>query len=218
MFTGIIEETGTIISALSREGGIDFTISGQVTLDGLSIGDSIAVDGVCLTAVAIEPAGFTAHAVGTTLERTTLGNRTAGQRVNLERALALGERLGGHMVLGHVDGVGRVISITRRDDHVLIEFTLPESVDEVSIPLGSITVNGISLTINDLPARGRARVSIIPHTWEVTTMSDLEVGSSVNLEGDLLGKFIRQLMDRRSTGAPSTTPESSSVHVSPSEG
>lgn len=216
MFTGIIEETGMIVRAEAREGGVDFTVAARITLDGLRVGDSVAIDGVCLTATSIGSDSFAAHAVGTTLERTTLDGFTTGRRVNLERALALGDRLGGHLVQGHVDGVGEVLAVETRDDHVLIDFTLPPAVAEVSIPLGSITVNGISLTLNALPAPERAQVSIIPHTWEVTAIADLRVGSTVNLEGDLIGKYIRQLA--RSRGTPGSEGVMNPVHVAPPEG
>jgi len=219
MFTGIIEETGTIAVAESRDGGIDFTIRAGLVLDGLRIGDSVAVDGVCLTATSADGDSFTVHAVGSTLERTTLGILTPGRRVNLERALALGERLGGHLVQGHVDGVGEVVAIDYRDDYVLIDFTVPLAVDEITIPLGSITLNGISLTVNALPSPGLAQVSIIPHTREVTSIGELEVGSSVNLEGDLLGKYIRRLVEHRGTVAPGGNRDrTESVHVAPPEG
>jgi riboflavin synthase len=136
------------------------------------------------------PEGFTVEAVATTLGRTTLGGFTRGRRVNLERALALGARLGGHIVQGHVDGVGRVASIEHRGELTLIDFSLPEEVAAVTVLHGSITLNGISLTVNEVPAPGVCQVSIIPHTWEHTSLADLRVGDAVNLEGDTIGKYV----------------------------
>src|SRR5690606_29984669 len=142
----------------------------------LAIGDSISIDGACHTVTRIDEGAFAVESVATTLARTTFGTFEPGRRVNLERALALGERLGGHLVQGHVDGVGEVITIARQGEHTLIDFTLPEVVAEVTILHGSICLNGISLTVNALPSPGLAQVSIIPHTWDVTALPDLRPG------------------------------------------
>jgi riboflavin synthase len=197
MFTGIIEEIGTLTDVREDRGGRIFHVACRTVLDGMRLGDSIAVDGVCLTATEIRPDGFTVEAVGTTLGRTTLGGFTRGRRVNLERAMALGARLGGHIVQGHVDGVGRVASIEHRGELVLIDFSLPEDVAAVTVLHGSITLNGISLTVNEVPAPGVCQVSIIPHTWDHTNLADVRVGDAVNLEGDTIGKYVRHLL-----GAP----------------
>jgi len=197
MFTGIIEEIGTLADVREDRGGRIFQIACRTVLEGMRLGDSIAVDGVCLTATEIRPDGFTVEAVGTTLGRTTLGGFTRGRRINLERALALGARLGGHIVQGHVDGVGRVVSIEHRGELVLIDFSLPEDVAAVTVLHGSITLNGISLTVNEVPAPGVCQVSIIPHTWDHTNLPDVRVGDAVNLEGDTIGKYVRHLL-----GAP----------------
>jgi riboflavin synthase len=212
VFTGIIEEIGVVQSVTPLDGGREFMIGARSTLDGLRLGESVAIDGACHTVTAIAPEGFSVQSVATTLARTTLGSFVPGRRVNLERALALGERLGGHLVQGHVDGVGEVLSVERRGEHVLIEFTLPASVEDVSIPLGSITLNGVSLTIHRLDEQGRATVSIIPHTWEMTALSDLTAGATVNLEGDLIGKYVRRLVTRPGGN------ESDPVHVAGTEG
>jgi riboflavin synthase len=196
VFTGIVEEVGTIVAAEPLEGGIAFRVGAVAILEGLRLGESIAIDGACHTVTAIHSDSFAIQSVATTLQRTTLGDYHVGHRVNLERALALGERLGGHLVQGHVDAVGAVLVIEKRGEHVLLDFTIPSIVAEVSILYGSITLNGVSLTINALPAPGQAQASIIPHTWEVTAIRDLKVGSAVNLEGDLIGKYVRRLMDR----------------------
>jgi riboflavin synthase len=136
-------------------------------------------------------------AVAMTLSRTTFGGYAAGRRVNLERALPLGGRLGGHLVQGHVDGVGEVLAIEPLGESVLIDFTLPPDVAAVTVLHGSITLNGISLTINALPRDAVAQVSIIPFTWSHTAIGELGVGDGVNLEGDLIGKYVRHLL-----GAP----------------
>jgi riboflavin synthase len=196
MFTGIVEEVGEIARVEPFGSGRSFRIAGARVLEGLRPGDSVAVDGVCLTATEVDGAGFAVEAVATTLERTTVGRFRQGTRVNLERAVAVGQRLGGHMVQGHVDGVGEVTAVERRGEHVLIDFGLPPLVADVTILHGSIALNGVSLTINALPAADRAQVSIIPHTWKVTTLSALEVGSAVNLEGDMIGKYVRHLLGR----------------------
>ena len=166
-------------------------------LPGLGLGDSIAIDGVCLTVTALNEDGFEVESVATTLERTTVGDFAPGRRVNLERALALGDRLGGHLVQGHVDGVGEVVSIRRLEELTSIDFTLPTEVAPATVLRGSIALNGISLTINDLLADGVAQVSIIPFTFDHTAIADLSVGDRINLEGDLIGKYVRRLL-----GAP----------------
>lgn len=197
MFTGIVEEVGTIAAVEPLGNGVAITISAQTVLDGLSLGDSISVDGACQTVTAISEDGFSVQAIATTLGRTTFGAFRPGQRVNLERALSFGARLGGHLVQGHVDGVGRVLRIEPREELTLIDFTLPDVVVGVTVLHGSITLNGISLTVNDLPEPGVCQVSIIPFTWDHTAIGNLRVGDGVNVEGDMIGKFVRNLL-----GAP----------------
>jgi riboflavin synthase len=200
VFTGIVEEVGTVEAVREIGNGIEFSVRGPHVCSDLGLGDSIAVDGVCQTVTAREGDRFTLQAVATTLGRTTFGTFREGRRVNLERSLAFGARLGGHLVQGHVDGVGEVVRITPREELVLIDFSLPPLVSEVTVLHGSITLNGVSLTINALPEPGIAQVSIIPFTWEHTNFPDLRVGDTVNLEGDMIGKFVRHLV-----GAPSRT-------------
>jgi riboflavin synthase len=197
VFTGIVEEVGTIAAVEPLGNGVAITVAAQAVLHGLALGDSIAVDGPCQTVTAISEDGFTVQAIATTLGRTTFGDFRPGRRVNLERALAFGSRLGGHLVQGHVDGVGRVVRIEPRDELTLIDFTLPDEVVGVTVLHGSITLNGISLTVNDLPEPGVCQVSIIPFTWEHTAIGELRVGDGVNVEGDMIGKFVRNLL-----GAP----------------
>jgi riboflavin synthase len=167
-------------------------------LDGVRAGDSVAIDGVCQTVVACDDTSFTVSAIGTTLSRTTLGGLEPGRRVNLELALALGERLGGHLVQGHVDGTGRVEAIEHRDEYVLLDVSLPPEVEEVTVLHGSITIDGVSLTVNALPAPGRAQVALIPYTWEHTNLNRLAEGDAVNLEGDMLGRFVVHHLKARS--------------------
>ena len=200
MFTGIIEEVGGIAAVAELGNGRAFRVGAALVLDGLGLGDSVAIDGACHTVTALHADGFEVQSVGTTLGRTTFGGFEAGRRVNLERALALGARLGGHLVQGHVDGVGTARSIERRDELVLIDVSLPEDVASVTVLHGSITVNGISLTVNAIPEPGVCQVSIIPFTWEHTNLADLRVGDGVNLEGDTIGKYVRHLL-----GAPSAS-------------
>lgn len=198
MFTGIVEEIGTLQGVREVGNGAVFTIAAETVLDGMGLGDSVAVDGACLTVTSLPEGAFTVQAVGTTLGRTTFGGFREGQRVNLERALALGQRLGGHVVQGHVDGLGTVESIRREEELVLIEFTMPEDVAAVTVLHGSITVSGVSLTVNELPRPGVCQVSIIPFTWEHTNLADLAVGDAVNLEGDTIGKYVRHLLGQPS--------------------
>lgn len=198
MFTGIVEEIGTLQGVREEGNGAVFTIAAETVLDGMGLGDSVAVDGACLTVTSLPDGAFTVQAVGTTLGRTTFGGFREGRRVNLERAVALGQRLGGHVVQGHVDGLGTVESIRREEELVLIEFTMPEDVAAVTVLHGSITVNGVSLTVNEIPRPGVCQVSIIPFTWEHTNLADLAVGDAVNLEGDTIGKYVRHLLGQPS--------------------
>ena len=201
MFTGIVEEVGNLAAVREAGDGVVLEVRAGTVLEGTRIGDSIAIDGVCQTVTALSDDGFTVQAVATTLGRTTFGGFRAGRRVNLERAVALGTRLGGHLVQGHVDGVGRVLAIEPRGEFTLIDFTMPAEVADVTVLHGSITLNGISLTVNALPAHDVAQVSIIPHTWRHTALPDLHVGDGVNLEGDLIGKYVRQLLQRGAVSA-----------------
>lgn len=194
MFTGIVEEVGTVEEVRPEGNGTVFTIAAETVREGMGLGDSIAVDGACLTVTSLPDHAFTVQAVGTTLGRTTFGGFRPGRRVNLERALALGQRLGGHVVQGHVDGLGEVESIRRAEELVLIDFRMPEDVAAVTVLHGSITLNGVSLTVNELPRPGVCQVSIIPFTWEHTNLADLAEGDRVNLEGDTIGKYVRHLL------------------------
>jgi riboflavin synthase len=200
VFTGIVEEVGTVDEVRPEGNGAVFTIAAERVRDGLALGDSVAVDGACLTVTSLLDGAFTVQAVGTTLGRTTFGGFSGGRRVNLERALALGQRLGGHVVQGHVDGLGEVVSIRRSEELVLIDFRMPGDVAAVTVLHGSITVNGVSLTVNELPSPGVCQVSIIPFTWEHTNLAELAEGDRVNLEGDTIGKYVRHLLGQPGAG------------------
>ena len=200
MFTGIVEEVGTVTDVRPAGNGVELRIAASLVLDGLALGDSVSHDGVCLTVTSLGEDGYSVQAVATTLERTTMGRLEAGSRVNLERALAFGARLGGHLVQGHVDAVGQVVSVTPRDELTLIDFTVPAEVGSVTVLHGSITVNGVSLTVNELPAPGVVQVSIIPYTRQHTNLGDLVPGDGVNLEGDLIGRYVRHLLGAPAAG------------------
>lgn len=202
MFTGIVTATGRIGSIEELRNGRRFVIDTPAEfLAGVQVGDSIAVDGVCQTVVAVHGNRFTVEAIGTTLSRTTFGTFVPGRVVNLELALALGDRLGGHLVQGHVDGTGRVTGVERQGEHVLLDVELTPEVAEVTTLHGSLTIDGVSLTVNALPSAGSAQVALIPYTWEHTNLHRLEPGSAVNLEGDMLGRFVVHYLKMRGASA-----------------
>jgi riboflavin synthase len=196
MFAGLVEELGTVSAVSARDAGLRLTVLAGRILEDLAIGDSVAIDGVCQTVVARNQESFDVEAIATTLSRTTLGELRAGDIVNLERALAYGSRVGGHLVQGHVDGVGTVQSVQHRGEHVLVDVQLPVEVAEVTVLHGSIAIQGVSLTVNAVPGVGVAQVALIPHTWQHTNLHTLRSGSRVNVEGDLLGKFVVQYLKR----------------------
>ncbi len=185
MFTGIIEEIGVI----TRRSGADLAILAKEIMPGLHLGDSVAVDGVCLTVAALNHDNFVVQVSPETFSRTTLGNLKAGYAVNLERAMKADARFGGHFVLGHVDGVGKVESIKDQGDFALWRFRAPADVACYLVPKGSIAINGISLTVVE-PDRDTFGVAIIPTTLSKTTLSGKHIGDPVNLEADVLGKHV----------------------------
>ncbi|MBW8839824.1 MAG: riboflavin synthase [Gemmatimonadales bacterium] len=192
MFTGIVTAVGVVREVRSADGGLELTIT--CPYSELVAGESIAVDGACLTATRVSADEFTAHLVRTTLERTGFATYSVGRRVNLERALRVGDPLGGHLVQGHVDGVGTVIRVAQHADARLIDLEVPDTVARVSIPLGSITVDGVSLTVNAIPAPGTIQISLIPFTLEHTTLGERRVGDRVHLEGDTIGKYVAEML------------------------
>lgn len=199
MFTGIITAVGIIGSVADTAAGKRFSIeSGWATPD-LVLGESIAIDGACMTVVGFEGGRFEVEVSPESLAKTTLGERTAGEPVNLERAMAVGDRLGGHFVSGHVDGVGQIAKIEPAGDCLKVTFQAPDEVQRYLVSKGSITIDGISLTVNgvhDETSGGRFDVMIIPHTRENTSLRNKDVGSDVNLEADLLGKYVERLLRR----------------------
>jgi riboflavin synthase len=169
------------------------TLTIRAPYKGIKQGESIAVNGACLTVERAVKGGFSVRVVETTEGRTLFGEYVAGRRVNLERALRAADRLGGHIVQGHVDGVAVVRRVQRRGNAWVYDLRVPDAVRQVSIPRGAITLDGVSLTINDLPGNDLVQISLIPFTREHTTLGTLGVGDRVHVEGDVLGKYVRQL-------------------------
>jgi riboflavin synthase len=194
MFSGIVEELGLVESAADKGGGRELVITAETVLADLKPSDSINVDGVCQTVVELGRRSFKVQTIATTLSRTTFGEFRRGRKVNLERPIAAGQRFGGHFVQGHVDGVGTVSSVRRQGDMWLVRFTLPDTVEPFTILHGSIAVDGVSLTINDLPVAGTAEVALIPYTYEHTNLSRLAPGDKVNLEADMIGKYVARTL------------------------
>ena len=192
MFTGLIDDVGTIDRVADTAAGRELRV--RCRYDDLVDGESIAVNGACLTVRDREPHAFTVAAVRTTLERTTVGDWQVGDRVNLERALRLGDRLGGHLVQGHVDGVGRVAAVVQAGDARLVDVAVPDELAPLMVPHGSITVDGVSLTVNALPQPGVVQLSLIEYTLRHTTLGRLVAGDRVHVEADVLGKFVSQLV------------------------
>jgi len=196
MFTGLVEETGIVRFVEQKDGSVIFTIQGNKTARTLRIDHSIAVEGVCLTVIKRTGKTFDVQAVEETLKKTTLGNLKKGNPVNLERPLLPSDRLGGHFVLGHIDGMGQVISLKNLESSWIFWIRVHKKFSHHLIPVGSIAVNGVSLTMSEIKANSFA-VSIIPHTMEVTTFQLLKPGDTVNLEFDVLGKYIERLFEVR---------------------
>lgn len=189
MFTGIIEELGTVSQLDRRPDSIKITIQAQKVLEGTQIGDSIAVNGVCLTVTSLTDTTFTADVMHETMRRSSLGDIKNGSSVNLERAMQLGGRLGGHIVSGHIDGTGTVARIATDGIARLITISIPAAMEPFIVEKGSIAIDGISLTVATV-GNSQFTVSIIPHTMENTTLLSKHTGSTVNLETDVIGKYV----------------------------
>ena len=206
MFTGIVEELGRVHRIEERPGhpreagaGRRFCFAAQEVLADAKVGSSIAVSGVCLTVVAVEPGRFSVDAVPETLSRTILGELRVGDPVNLERPLTLEQRLGGHLVQGHVDGVGEVVAVTPEGDGVRVTIAIPPPLRRYVAEKGSLAVDGVSLTVAS--AEGdRCDVALIPHTLKVTTSGGYASGTRVNLEVDLLARYLARLFDESRSG------------------
>ncbi|HEX7871775.1 MAG TPA: riboflavin synthase [Sphingobium sp.] len=195
MFTGIITDIGTIRTAEQR-GDLRLTIGCAYEMDGVAIGASIACSGACLTVVTKGADSFTVELSAETIARTAPGLWAEGGKLNLERAAKVGDELGGHIVTGHVDGIGTVVSITPEGDSHRVLFQVPPALAPLIAPKGSITVDGVSLTVNEVEDKGGITtfsINLIPHTWDVTTFGTLAVGRPVNLEIDILARYLARM-------------------------
>ena len=192
MFTGLVDDVGVVERVSRTEAGRELRISSRY--DSLADGESVAVNGACLTVRGSGAGWFDVAAIVTTLGRTTIGEWEVGRRVNLERAMTLGDRLGGHLVQGHVDDVGVVERVDRLLDAILVDVRLPDELVPLMVLHGSVTVDGVSLTVNALPEPGILQLSLIEYTWRHTTLGALAVGDRVHVEADMLGKYVRQLV------------------------
>ncbi len=199
MFSGIIEVVGKVRSVRSDGGGARISVDAGSLLEGVRNGDSIAVNGACLTVVAFEGQVFEADVSLETLRRTNLGSLQSGDGVNLERALALGDRLGGHLVTGHIDGMGRIRSRRADGESIWLTVEAPPEVMRYVVHKGSVAVDGISLTVADCDGETFS-IAIIPHTSERTMLTDKQDGAPVNLEADLIGKYVEKLLSPHATG------------------
>jgi riboflavin synthase len=192
MFTGLIEDIGQVSALERRAAAAVLTVTAALPAAEIAIGDSIAVNGACLTVTAIREASLSFDVSPETLAGTTISSLRAGGSVNLERALRLGDRLGGHIVTGHIDCVGRLVRMGESSGNHVLEFSLPAANARYLISKGSVTINGISLTVNTVGS-DRFSVNIIPLTWSSTTLSGLRTGDDVNLETDIIGKYVERL-------------------------
>lgn len=199
MFTGIIEEKGRIEAVKHGAKSCEMTIRASKIFDDLKIGDSVAVNGICLTATSINAPLFTADVMAETMRRTNIGGLSKGSYVNLERAMQLNGRFGGHIVSGHIDGTGYVSSMRREDNAVWVTICADDKIIRYIIEKGSVTLDGISLTVADV-AKDRFSVSIIPHTAEETTLLDKKTGDKINIECDIVGKYIEKFTTGKDSG------------------
>ena len=192
MFTGIIEEIGKIVEISKKGGGIFLQVSGPKSVQELKVNDSVAINGVCQTVLSKKGDSFVVEAVEETLKKTTFSSLKIGASVNLELPMRLNERLGGHLVLGHVDCIGTISHIDKRKNSWMFTIEFPEKYTKYVIPIGSIAIDGVSLTIAELDGN-QLRVSIIPHTMENTIFKSYNVNNNVNLEFDIIGKYIERM-------------------------
>jgi riboflavin synthase len=196
LFTGIIEELGTVASLELRENGARLRVAASFVTTDTKNGDSIAVNGVCLTALDVSPDGFSADASQETLDRSTLGRLNKDSRVNLERAVTPSTRLGGHIVQGHVDGRGTFISAEQNGDFYTVRIGFPAELGRYLVYKGSVSVEGVSLTIAAL-SDDSFDIAVIPKTWELTNLSTLSPGDAVNLEVDVIAKYVERMMNAK---------------------
>lgn len=193
MFTGIVEEIGEVAAIRPAGKAISLTIRAEKILQDIHLGDSIAVNGICLTVVSFTSSQFQADVVPETMRRTNLHELAPGDPVNLERAMRMGGRFGGHIVSGHIDGVGHIVAVKREDTARVLRIAAPPHVMRYIVPKGSIAVDGVSLTVMDVQ-EDSFRISLIPHTGQVTILGDKGAGAWVNLECDLIGKYVEKLL------------------------
>ena len=212
MFTGIVEAVGQVAAVEETKGGRRLVVAAP-WCDELALGESVSVDGACLTVDSVDAGAFSAIAGSATLARTIAAHYEPGAPVNLERAARMGDRLGGHLVQGHVDGVADLASVREAGATRLLAFELPEEVFEVTVPLGSIALNGASLTVSGLDRNRVCEVAVIPHTWEHTNLRHLSAGASVNAESDLIGKYVRRFVARGSAASGRRSPPATGVSV-----
>ena len=207
MFTGLVTDVGTVRKAEARNGLVRFEVESGYPLDGIAMGASIMHSGVCLTVVDMgqgeRGAWFAVEAVPETLSKTVLGEWKAGSRVNLEQSLKLGDELGGHFVFGHVDGVGEVVSIEAEGQSWRLTIRPPAAIARYFATKGSAAINGVSLTVAEALPNGDFQLAIIPHTWEVTTLSELTPGAHVNLEIDMLARYVARMIGADAPEGPS---------------
>lgn len=199
MFTGLVDATGTIASVRTTEAGLELAIESPYR--DLVAGESVAVNGACLTVRDTEGRAFTVAAVSSTLPRTTIGEWAVGRRVNLERAVRADSRLGGHIVQGHVDAVAEVTARVESGDALLLDLALPGGLADLVVPLGSITIDGVSLTVNDMPSADTAQLSIVEFTRAHTTLGDLRRGDRVHVEADVIAKYVQRMVAPYRSGA-----------------
>ena len=197
MFTGLVEEKGRLVFIRRGSDSARLKINASVIMDGLKLGDSIAVNGVCLTVTSFDRGQFEADVMAETLAKTNLGELHPGDPVNLERALKLGDRLGGHLVSGHIDGVGTILGMEKHDIATIVSIGAPPEVMRYIIKKGSVAIDGTSLTVVDF-YEGSFKVSLIPHTAHATVLGEKKPGDRVNLEGDMIGKYVERWLGMKS--------------------
>lgn len=196
MFTGLIEDIGVMTAVERHAKGAKMSFQTQLDMSEVQIGDSIAVNGACLTVVTMTDSSFSVDVSLETLERTTLGKAKTGAHVHLERALCLGDRLGGHLVQGHVDGVGEKVASETVGEGWMITWAIPDALLDSVVHKGSITIDGVSLTVAHLEGN-RVGVALVPHTGKMTTLVDAPIGAPVNIETDLIGKYVHRILTRK---------------------
>lgn len=197
MFTGIVASTGTLARIEILDTIRRFWIEAPQIASELRDGSSVAVDGACLTATSVAETSFTVDVIGTTLERTVAGSYQEGQRLNLEQAMALGDPVDGHLVQGHVDGIAHLTQIVEDGEYWMMDFRLPQEVFDLTVLHGSITLNGVSLTVSDLLPDRVCRIGVIPFTYQHTNLGTLTAGTPVNVEGDMIGKYVERILASR---------------------